>query len=396
MDYSIIDPATLTDSVHANTISGVFDTIQFRNTQTADLTSPKELLNNVRIGDLSKLQPPLAERVAAVNYAADSITSVINSSVLNMYSIKNYTSYNNNNDASFFTDDVGAIARNLNALTNIQLDMLVNVQSANGVYDSKYLENIFSTKLNTTDLAAPYTPYYFKNYAEVYNKFTPKYKIFYIVKFELNAEYAIPHEIPTTFEFLIHKFNRPDIEIEGDDVNFYNHHVFVPKRTTYSPITFDIHDDMQNCTMGFIVAYMRRISPIFSAAASNGKYFEHGGLDYFTNNSSYALHTTADNIQIINNICIYHVYDRSRSMDTYTLFNPQITTIKLGDMDANATDLSSVSVTVNYSGLNIELNQPPEFPQPALDVPELPNGTWNALPETGAKWDSKYMTLNYK
>jgi hypothetical protein len=126
-------------------------------------------------------------------------------------------------------------------------------------------------------------------------------------------------DVPNTCTFLIKQFDKPKTSIEYEEVNFYNFFSQVPKRSKFEQVSFELHNDIKNESMNFIVSYLRRVCPIFNQEQAMG--FEENGMNFDNANSSYGLHTTTSNTNIIQSIKIFDIFNGNRTMDVYTFNN---------------------------------------------------------------------------
>lgn len=190
------------------------------------------------------------------------------------------------------------------------------------------------------------------SYAMDYDEFNGKFKFLYAVKFTFNNE---SKNINDSFTFLIKKFDRPKITVEHDQVNMYNFRTEVPKRTTYNPLSLEIHDDVKSNAMNFFVGYLRRISPIFNK--SNTSVFETNGMNFGESTGSYGLHTdSGSQVALIEKIEVFHLYNHGTRHDLYTYHRPKITQFMLDALDMSDDGaLNQISLEFAYDALNIEV-----------------------------------------
>jgi len=198
--------------------------------------------------------------------------------------------------------------------------------------------------------------------------YVPKFKFLYIVEIRfVQNEY---NDINNDFTFLIKHFERPKITIEHDEVNFYGYRSMVPKRTVYQPINLDMHDDIKNLSMNFLVSYLRRVSPIFNQTSS--ALYEKNSMNFSNPTSSYGLNTHNDNVSIIEHIKVYHLFNFNASMDVYTFFNPKILEVTLDDLDmSSGTEGNMISLNIAYDGVTIDNGIKAKVPESKLKLLEL-------------------------
>lgn len=202
-----------------------------------------------------------------------------------------------------------------------------------------------------------------KNYAQSLIKYAPKQKFMFILQFTLKQEYTTWSSIIEEMAFVVKSSGRPNINIEHEEVNFYNFWSRVPKRTVYEPITMRFHDDMKNASHNFYNAYLEAISPIArlggleTGSAMNHQLLEDSGLlgsrrDFQSSASIGALE--GNNTSIIDELRVFHLFDYGRFMSVYNYKNPKILSMNLDDFDmAEGTTGNEVEIQFAYDSLHI-------------------------------------------
>lgn len=335
--------------------------------------------------------------------AATTIARNIADGTLRGEGLSNFNDYDANTSTSFVLSPFGNIANAVNTLYDSQASQILE-PSQKSVYNatsgigkpSTTAESLAKTsqtngKQATTNpaqknISTITSPDY---YAKPLIDFQPKFRYAFIAQINLYGEYQ--RDIPTSCAFLIKKFDKPKTTIEYEEVNFYNFFSQVPKRTKFSPITLNLHDDIKNESMNFIVSYLRRICPIFNQEQSMN--FEEHGMEFQNANSSYGLHTTTSALNIIQSIKVFDIYNGSRTMDVYTFNNPKITEISLDDWNMESMDPTEVTLDIVYDNWYVNVGVAPSIPQNILGVSELLAGPAAELTAPGAKYDSKYTNL---
>jgi hypothetical protein len=239
---------------------------------------------------------------------------------------------------------------------------------------------------NTDNISTITSPNY---YAHDLIAYQPKIKYTFIAQITMYGEYQ--QDVPNTCTFLIKQFEKPKTSIEYEEVNFYNFFSQVPKRSKFDPITFELHNDIKNESMNFIVSYLRRVCPIFNQEHSMG--FEENGMDFSNANSSYGLHTTTSSYNIIQSIKIFDIFNGNRTMDIYTFNNPKITTVEMEDWNMDNGELCSIKVSIVYDNWYVNTGVTPEIPTNVLGLSELAAANPQVLTSAGAGYDKKYTNL---
>ena len=94
-----------------------------------------------------------------------------------------------------------------------------------------------------------------------------KPKFLYKVKFIINPKTGMSADEITLLQkaqFLIKTIDKPTIQMEYQDVNYYNFRTKVLTKVTYSPLNMVFFDDASNYVTNFFVKYLGYISPVFN------------------------------------------------------------------------------------------------------------------------------------
>ena len=315
--------------------------------------------------------------------SANTIVKNIKNGTITDDTLATYDSYDNNSALSSMTNDVGNTAKAVN-------DILDKNAAAN--YSApKATQASSSTSSDRSKEGLPNTISSPEFFASIMNDYSPKLNFCYIVNIILYDEYQL--DVPTNFAFLIKKFDKPKTSVEYDDVYMYNFKTQVPKRTNFSPVHFETHNDYKSESLNFIVSYLRRICPIFSQ--SNFKLFESNGMTFENSSGSYHLNTNNNNTNVIQQIDIYDVYNGNKTMDVYSLYNPKISDIGFNDWnmeDVNGT--STIIVELVYDSWTLDVGVEAAFPSYTIPTLNLaPSSTPEKLQAKGAAIDEKYTKL---
>ena len=204
-----------------------------------------------------------------------------------------------------------------------------------------------------------------KNYAQSLIRYAPKYKFLFVLQFTLKKEYNGWGEHLNNMAFVVKNAGRPNINIEHEEVNFYNFWSRVPKRTVYEPVTMRFHDDSKNFGHTFFTAYLEAISPISrlggfengTGASLNNRFLENSGLNGSRRdlNSSASLGALeGNNTSIIDELRVFHLFDYGRYMTVYNYKNPKILTMNLDDLDmSEGATGNEIELQFAYDALHI-------------------------------------------
>jgi len=262
-----------------------------------------------------------------------------------------------------------------------------------GSFDYKTANNINSLNAAVTatkKITDKSTPLVVDNFDSPYavdfaDTFTPKLEFMFVVEFVFNSPFnnditLLPKSVEN-FQTVVHKFERPKIEIEHEDVNLYNFQTQVPKHVRYNPVTISVHDDIKNSALSALVGYLQAISPIFGLGEFNTVYeglegHEFGGMSFEHGRYSGALGTISQGgskyqaagmsasehshlTSIFNSIKVYHVHKFGELVDVYSFFNPKITNIVLDELDMSTNRGNGITFEIAYDRVYIDLNRAP-------------------------------------
>ena len=236
-----------------------------------------------------------------------------------------------------------------------------------------------------------------RSYAQdLINTHVPKPKFLFLMNVKFKGQFS--SIFSNGFTFLLKRADRPKMKIDYEEINMYNFRTRAAKMVSYEPITVELHDSIDNLTLAFLLSYMQIMSPVMRSqiAASNnsngqksadvtnatGDTIDSSGLNfdggyYFTANagnpwtgslSPAALQNNGngsvgsilpyEELTIIDEITIYHVYGFGVSTDIYHYINPRITDFALDGLDmSDGTTMSSMSFNFLYDALNLEVGR---------------------------------------
>ena len=212
----------------------------------------------------------------------------------------------------------------------------------------------------------------------------PKHKFMFVVSFIFNTPYNTALGlVGNETAFVIKRSTRPGIKFQTEDVNYYNFRTKVVTKTEFEEMSMTFHDDMQNYAMRFYNAYRRAMSPITNMDGGNGLIgIEDLGMDFGAaltsasaiektiDSNSYAASRGAlapqgkagngvtENVDMLKEIRLFHVYDGGRKMNVFTFLNPRMTEMTLDDLDMSSSEGSEVGIKFHYDSVYIRTGLP--------------------------------------
>ena len=346
------------------------------------------------IGFANASQRPLVDNAQA---AAQTIAGNVSDGSLNERNYETFLNYDENDARQFYPSTDGGISRSINTLFDTVTSLSVDNQADRRLFNPGYAIASDSVskppkvpevieRLGT--LSSP------KAWADDLITYQPKFKYLYIVEFNFYPEYQ--SDISTDFTFLAYKFDKPKISVTHEEVNFYNFRTQVPTKTSFGNISLEIHDDIKSASMNFLVAYLRRVSPLFNQESTKYRdFFETNGMSFGDTTSSYNLYTTDNNVNIIESIKVYHIYNANKTMDLHIFNNPKLTEANLHDFDmASGETGCSIGLEFAIDNYSISAGVTPQIPEHKLVINELGTVESEFLATLGSINDLKYTNAN--
>lgn len=224
----------------------------------------------------------------------------------------------------------------------------------------------------------------------------PKFKFLFLMNIKFKGQFAKAFNDSFGFTFLLKKVDRPKVKVDYEEINMYNFRTRAAKMVTYDPISVELYDSIDNLTLHFLLTYMQIMSPVFRSqiagnptgvqladnTASTNNTIDSSGMNYDggylsnvnkgnpwsgslspaalsnTGNGAVSNITPYEELTIIDEITIYHVYGFGVYTDIYHYINPRITDFALDGLDmAEGTTLSAMSFNFFYDALNLEVGR---------------------------------------
>lgn len=238
------------------------------------------------------------------------------------------------------------VSSNLNALTSFQYAHVTSV----------------GTQAITSSNAASVSPYAMDLFA-----FAPKYNYLFIVDVTFTNGFQAMGQLNgqrSKFAMIVQEFDRPKIQYEMDEGNFYNFRTKFAKRVVHENLRLKFLDDRQNASMNFITQYLISNHPIMGVSPASSFMYEDAGMNWTAGDNNVAYDTVnsaslrgfaGDQINAIQEIKVYHVYDYGRSMNVYHFLRPKLVAVELDRWDMKGSpDNCTIEAEFAYDGLYIE------------------------------------------
>lgn len=198
----------------------------------------------------------------------------------------------------------------------------------------------------------------------------------YVILFRFVPDKTDLQNIPLAF--FIKTCERPQMDYDTEDVNFYNYRTKVIKKGTFKPVNMTFYDDQVSAVLTFLTTYLGIYTPVTNIDIPFD--MQQRGLDYrvdaaggeeplihlaphakFTPNQKGSGHAasmdwlmeTTTSQAIISDITILHLYQGGMYFDEYTLHNPKLIDYQMSALDHSASDASTISMTFAYDYFTI-------------------------------------------
>jgi len=238
---------------------------------------------------------------------------------------------------------------------------------------ARLLDPFFKKKPETV-IEVQSHPNYAQDYVDIFGG--PKFPWKYAVKFDYNPTYQQIGDLPAAF--MVKSCDRPQVEYDTEDVNYYNYRSKLIKKTSFKPISMSFYDDQLSSVLAFINTYMQIMIPITNISkdtTSQGIYDGkdiNGLINSFDRSNQHNGKKTAPELPVHNNaaslsimddstvtqsilsqITIYHFTHGGAFCDVYRLINPKIIDMQLDQLNNATNDASAITVTWAYDNINI-------------------------------------------
>lgn len=199
----------------------------------------------------------------------------------------------------------------------------------------------------------------------------PKYSFMFVVEFSFVAGFEAMGQLNgqrSKFAMVIQEFDRPKIDYEFDECNWYNFRSKVPKRVIHGNLRLKMIDDRQNASMNFITQYLVASSPIMGISQASAFMYEEAGMNWATSGTTIAYDAinsasfrgfAGSQLNAISEIKVYHVYDYGAYMNIYHFIRPKILGVEMDQwLQQGSAEHGTISAEFSYDGLNIETAVP--------------------------------------
>jgi hypothetical protein len=236
-----------------------------------------------------------------------------------------------------------------------------------------------------------------RSYAQdLVDQHVPKFKFLFLMNIKFKGQFATFFN--NGFTFLLKTADRPKFKFDYEEINMYNFRTRAAKMIVYDPITISLYDSVDNTAMAFLLSYMEIMSPMMrsqistttnptgakqsdstnataSIIDSSGMNFDGGFFPSATGGNPWAgsLSPAAlqnagggsisnvapyEELTIIDEITIYHVYKFGVLADIYHYVNPRITDFTLDGLDmSEGGSVSQMTFNFMYDAVNIEMGR---------------------------------------
>ena len=204
-------------------------------------------------------------------------------------------------------------------------------------------------------------------YATDIMRYGVKFKFLFVAQINFKKNYLNLVNIDPSF--LIKTADRPVVTYEYEDINTYNFHTKIAKRSTFAPVKMTFYDDEQNTAVSFYNAMLRLMSPKANniseltvasdgmnfgnlSASATGRDSSTQGIPGYVHGASVGPMLGTDT-SIIESIDLYHVYSGGQKVNQYRFLNPRVVTLGLDELDMSSEGVTEMQLEFAYDAIEI-------------------------------------------
>jgi len=175
-------------------------------------------------------------------------------------------------------------------------------------------------------------------------------------------------------QYVITKVNRPSFEIGESEHNYINHKFYYPGRVTWNDVSFTLVDAVNPDTTGILM-----------------KMLMASGYRFPTNKTTTRTISKAEAVGAIGTVAIQMLGSakpgasgdgkdhESLVLETWTLHNPWVKSVTMGDLDYSTDDILTMDVSLKYDWASLDLGSGGQDRMSPEKMPNLSNIPANAL-----------------
>lgn len=179
-----------------------------------------------------------------------------------------------------------------------------------------------------------------------------KPKFLYKVKFVINSRHGYTAEEIQKVQkaqFLVKTIDKPTIQMEYQDVNYYNYRTKVLTKVSFNPLNIVFFDDASNFVTNMISQYMAHISPIFNHRGH--ELNERVGMN---SDPSLASASSRSSYSFFNEIVIQQIYGHGTASTIFRFINPRIEQFDFDGLDHEDSAPNLVTCSFIYDYIVVE------------------------------------------
>ena len=148
--------------------------------------------------------------------------------------------------------------------------------------------------------------------------------------------------------YVITKVNRPSFEIGESEHNYINHKFYYPGRVTWNDVSFSLVDAIAPDTTGILM-----------------KMLVASGYRFPTSKTATRTISKAEAVSAVGT-CAIKMYghlgskaagDKGDLIETWSLHNPWVRSVTMGDLDYSTDEILSMDVTLKYDWATLDLGK---------------------------------------
>jgi hypothetical protein len=180
-----------------------------------------------------------------------------------------------------------------------------------------------------------------------------KPKFLYKVKFVYNPNTGLKKEEMEKLQkaqFLVKTIDKPTIQMEHQDVNYYNYRTKVMTKIMFNPLNMVFFDDASNFVTNMFGRYMSYISPLFGRTAATDLPERCGMVTDKTQSSA----SSRSDYSFMKEIIVQQIYGHGKASTIFRFINPRIEQFDFDGLDHEDSAPNLITCSFIYDYIVVE------------------------------------------
>jgi hypothetical protein len=179
-----------------------------------------------------------------------------------------------------------------------------------------------------------------------------KPKFLYKVKFIVNQKAGLSATEMADIQkaqFFIKTIDKPTVQMEHQDVNYYNFRTKVLTKVSYNPLNMVLFDDATNLVTNFFAKYLAYISPVFNRKSA--ELAERTGMTPKFQDSAASSRT---DYSFFDRIIVQQIYANGTASSVFSFINPRIEQFDFDGLDHEDSSPNLVTCSFLYDYIVVD------------------------------------------